>query len=74
MGLWNVSAILDPVASPSCLGPAPKQHAWQNASSPDPYHPGKIVNANTWFMGIDLVFHPWKNQTTKLCVACVYKP
>jgi hypothetical protein len=55
------------------LGPR-AQHAWQEAGSPDPYCPGNIVNNTTRYMGVDLIFHPRKNQTAKFFVACVYAP
>jgi exonuclease III len=55
------------------LGPR-AQHAWRAAGSPDPYCPGNIVDNTTRYMGIDLIFHPRKNQTAKFFVACVYAP
>jgi hypothetical protein len=55
------------------LGPR-AQRAWQAAGSPDPYCPGNIVDNTTGYMGIDLIFHPRKNQSAKFFVACVYAP
>ncbi len=67
--LWVTKAL---VVLPSCLLGGPRaQHAWQAAGSPDPYFPGNIVNNTTRYMGIALIFHPRKNQTAKVFVACV---
>jgi hypothetical protein len=33
-----------------------------------------LSNNTTRYMGIDLIFHPHKNQTAKFFVACVYAP
>ena len=55
------------------LGPR-AQRAWRAAGSPDPYCPGNIVDNTTRYMGIDLLFHPRKNQPAKFFVACVYAP
>jgi exonuclease III len=52
----------------------PKQRAWRDAGSPDPYRPGNIVDNTTRYMGIELLFHPHKNQKTTLFVACIYAP
>jgi hypothetical protein len=67
MALQNISAIADPAAGIAImLGPC-AQHAWQNAGSPDPYCPGKIVDANTQ---ITLQ----KTKQPSFFVACVYAP
>lgn len=55
------------------LGPR-AQRAWKAAGSPDPYRPGLIVDNTTRYMGVDLVFHPRKNQTAKFFIGNVYSP
>ena len=55
------------------LGPR-AQKAWTAARRPEPYRPGPIIDGNTRFMGIELLWTVGKKQQERYFIGNVYAP